>query len=178
MTTVIDDSSEVTADEALSSTDTTDSQSDNQEDQITEQDAAQETDEEKAARLRNEAKMWEGRAKKAKEKLKEKDSPISEADLDWKIANQSRVELVKEAYDKELEELSESGAKLSNALKTKALEYAESKILPRSQESDNSLPSPSVNRSGQRAPKMTEYDIALGVKPETVAKYRDFVEGR
>jgi len=175
MTTDYVDSSEATSSEPLP-TDTLDS-NDHQEEQ-TEQDAAEETDEQKADKARQEAKMWEGRAKKAKEKLREKGSPLTEESLDWKFAYQSRVELVKESYEKELDELLATGAKLSSVLKTKALEYAESKILPKDNPSDNSLPSSTVDRSGKRSVKMSPTDQALGIKPETVEEFRDYVEGR
>ena len=173
-------SSEATPEkDALSTDESVSPEKDTQKTEDTDKDAAIESDEEKALRLHNEAKMWEGRAKKAKDKAKEKSLPISEEDLDWKIANSSRVSLVKEAYDKELAEFEESGAKITNALKTKALQYAESKVLPKaSNNSDNSLPSPSIDRGGTRSVQLTPTDIALGVKPETVKEYRDYVEGR
>ncbi len=137
------------------------------------------TPEEKLAAAEAEAKMWKGRAEKAT-KAPVKAPTISEEDIDWKIANTARVGLVKEAYEKELQELEALGAKVTNAARTKALENAERATLVQKPEnaSDNSLPSPSVDRGGQRAPRMTDTDIALNVKPETVAEFKDYVEGR
>lgn len=137
------------------------------------------TPEEKLAAAEAEAKMWKGRAEKAT-KTSAKAPTISEEDIDWKITNAARVSLVKEAFEKELKELETLGAKISNATRAKALENAERATLVRKPEnaSDNSLPSPSVDRGGSQAPRLTETDIALKVKPETVAEFKDYVEGR
>lgn len=172
------DSPEATSDKEPLPTESADSK-DHQQETDKEKDAAAETDEQKAERLRNEAKMWEGRANKAKEKLKDKAAPVSEEDLDWKIANSARVALVKEAYDKEISDLQESGAKITPALRTKALEYAESKIIVQPTGSpDNSLPAPGVDRTVGKTPKLTEHDQAFGIKPETKKEFADYVEGR
>lgn len=141
--------------------------------------AATETDEEKAVRLHNEAKMWEGRAKKAKEKVEEQSKPLTEADVDWRIDHKSRIALVKDTYEKELQDLEGLGVKLTLAARTKALENAEAKALPRHSDSSNSsLPTPSINRGGVVMPHLTEHDIAFGVKAETKQEYRDYVENR
>lgn len=134
------------------------------------------TPEEKLAAAEAEAKMWKGRAEKATKK-----SPaLSEEDVDWKIKNSARVALVQETFEKELQELESLGAKITNATRTKALENAERATLVQKPEnaSDNSLPSPSVDRGGNQMPRLTETDIALKVKPETVAEFKDYVEGR
>lgn len=135
--------------------------------------AASEAESEK---LRNEVKVWRGRTEKANEK---KATPISEEELDWKLANNPRIELVKDSYQKHLDELQGLGAKLSPALKSKALKIAEDElgVSKATQDSDNSLPASTVDRGGQAPVKMTDYDRAMGVKPETKAKYREYVEG-
>ncbi len=176
-------SSEATDDKSPLPTNATDSPLDNQNAEDMDKDAAAETDEEKAERLRNEAKMWEGRAKKARKDAEEKSKPLSEAEVDWRIDNKSRISLVKDAYEKELKDLEELGVKMTLAARSKALENAEARGLPRnSPNSDSSLPSPTVDRSATAPIKLSEFDRATAkdhkVRAETIKEYRDYVEGR
>lgn len=138
----------------------------------------EETLEEKLAAAEAEAKMWKGRA--VKETKKDKPSaPISEEDLDWKIQNTSRVSLVKDTYQKHLDELQGLGAKLSNPLRDTALRLAEAEtgVSKSAQVAlDDSLPTPSIDRGGSRMPKLSATDVAMGVKPDTVKEYADYVE--
>lgn len=130
---------------------------------------------EKLAAAETEAKRWKGRTEKATKK-----DAVSEDDMNWAINNNPRVSLVKEAYEKELKDLEDLGAKITNATKSKALESAEriTGIQKSSVEvTDHSFPAPSVDRSGSKGPRMTESDRMLKVKPETIEKYRDIVEG-
>lgn len=129
---------------------------------------------EKLAAAESEAKTWKGRVEKATKKS----PPISEEDIDWKIANTARIALVKEQYEKELSELEAEGIKLTNRLREKALKLAESATGVKKPQSDEPLPTPSVDRSGGTQVKLSSYAQALGVKKETVEKYRDYVEGR
>lgn len=122
-----------------------------------------------------EAKRWKGRVKEEnppKDKKKESEEDYA----DWRIDNKDRINLVREQYDQELSELQEGGAKLTNTLREKALKLAESTVGVKKAESSEALPSPSVDRGGQREPKLTEFDLAYGVKPETKKKYAQFVE--
>lgn len=131
-----------------------------------------------------EAKRWRNRVEEEnpKRKFSEKPIPVSEEDLDWKIANNSRVSLVKDAYQKHLTELQEIGAKLTTSLKNKALMLAEAETgvmkASSSVSSNDGFPSPTVDRSGTQMPRLSPTDIALKVKPETIKEYRDYVEGR
>lgn len=132
---------------------------------------------EKLAAAETEAKRWKGRVEKASEKK----ISVSEEELDWKIANVNRINLVKDAYQKELDDLQAHGAKLSNELREKALKLAESttgvtKVTVEAE--DNSLPAPTIDRTGSHLPQLTEYDRALQVKPETKKEFREYVEGR
>lgn len=126
-------------------------------------------------RAEEEAKTWKGRVKDENPKKKKED--LSEADIDWKIANQGRINLVKDAYEQELQDLESSGAKITTTMREKALKYAESTIGIQKANSGEPLPSPSIDRSGSREPTMTEADIAFGIKPETKKKYAAIVEG-
>lgn len=137
---------------------------------------------EQLAAAQNEAKTWKGRVEKATKSEKPKATgPISEDELDWKLANNSRVNLVKDTYQKHLDELQELGAKLSPALKSKALQLAEDEegINKATVESSHDvLPSPGVDRSGSRPIRKTQTDLSFGVKDETIKEFRDYVEGR
>lgn len=130
--------------------------------------------EEEKRKAEEEAKTWKGRVKDENPKKKKED--ISEADIDWKIANQGRISLVKDAYEQELLDLEASGAKITNAVREKALKYAESNLQIKTV-SGEPLPAPSIDRSGSREPVMTESDIAFGVNPEIKKKYAAMVEG-
>ncbi len=126
---------------------------------------------EKLAAAENEAKRWKGRVEKTK-----KADPVTEEDIDWKLKFNSRVDLVKEAYEKELQELQDAGAPLSNALKTKALMYAERDVGVQNV-SSVSLPSPTIDRTATREVPMTDTDRAFGLKPETKKEFAQYVEG-
>lgn len=139
---------------------------------------------EQLAAAQNEVKTWKGRVEKAtksdKTEKQKTATPISEEDIDWKLANNSRVALVKDTYEKHLTELQELGAKLTPALKEKALRLAEDEEGIHKSTVDASsdpLPSPSIERSGNRPVRKTETDVALGVKDETIKEFRDYVEG-
>lgn len=135
---------------------------------------------EKLAAAEAEAKTWRGRAEKAtKTPKEEKKSPVSEEDIDWKIANINRINLVKDAYEQELADLAATGAKLTNALRDKALKLAESSSGVQKPQiaSTETIPAAGVDRGGSATPELSSYDRALGVKPETVEKYRDYVGG-
>ncbi len=139
------------------------------------------TPEEKLAAAEAEVKMWKGRADKANKEKKAGSASVSEDDMNWAINNNPRVALVKDVYEKELADLESLGAKVTNAAKSKALEAAELKAgVAKSTVStpDTSFPSPSIDRSATRQVRMTEFDQQLKVKPETIEKYRDYVEGR
>ena len=136
---------------------------------------------EKLTAAENEAKTWKGRAEKATKGEKPKEASVSEEELDWKIANTNRISLVKDSYQKHLDELQALGAKPTLATRDKALQLAESDTgvtKGPSEPSDEVLPMPTVDRSGTSTPKLTATDVALGVKPETIKEYRDYVEGR
>lgn len=168
------DSALTTADEALLSPSDTELS----------QETTEDTEDLKAklAAAESEAKMWKGRVEKATKTGKTvTPSAVSEEDLDWKIMNSSRISLVKEAYQKELEELQSSGAKLTNELRDKALKYVEAQSgisKATTVAKDDLLPQAGVLRSGSAEPKLTNHDVAFKVKPETVKEYRDYVEGR
>lgn len=140
----------------------------------------EQTVEEKLAAAEAEAKMWKGRAEKANTKAKSSAAAVSEEDMNWAIDNNPRVALVKDAYEKELKELEDLGAKITNAAKTKALDAAEriTGIAKSTNEtSGTNLPPPSIDRSGKKQIRMTESDQQMKIKPETIEKYRDVVEG-
>lgn len=135
----------------------------------------------KLAAAETEANRWKGRVEKATKEKPAKTSPVSEEDMQWFVKNNQRVELVNDAYQKELDELLASGAKPTNDIRDKALKLAESssgvsKTIV--QTTDDSFPAPGVDRSGGTTPKLTQHDVAFGVKPETIKEYRDIVEGR
>lgn len=127
--------------------------------------AAKEAEAEKAL---EEAKRWKGRVK---EENPPKGKETSDDYADWRIDNRDRIALVKDHYEQELEELQESGMKLTNFAREKALRLAESSVGVKKADPSDALPSPSVDRSGSKEPKMTEYDHAMGVRPETKKKY-------
>jgi len=132
--------------------------------------AAQQKEKEEAL---EEAKRWKNRVKE-ENPPKKKDSDEDYAD--WRIDNRDRIALVKEQYEKELTDLQETGAKLTNDLREKALKLAEASQGIKKADSTEALPTPSVDRSGHREPKLTEYDVAMGVKPETKKKYAHLEE--
>ncbi len=122
-----------------------------------------------------EANTWKGRVKGENPPKVRKIDPDEEY-LDWKIDNKDRISLVgKDVYEKELSELLESGAKPTLSIREKALKLAEKEVGVKT-EHHEPLPSASVDRGGQRDPKMTEYDTAFGVKPETKKKYAHLEE--
>lgn len=134
---------------------------------------------EKLAVAQTEAKRWKGRVEKATKE--DKPIPVTEQDMTWAIANTARVNLVKDAYTKHLEDLQALGAKTTNDLREKALKLAEAETGVTKtvvETSEDGLPSPSVDRSGHKAPKLTSSDQAMGVKPETVKEFGEYVEGR
>lgn len=115
------------------------------------------------------AKRWKNRVKD--ENPPKKKTETEEDYADWRIDNKDRISLVKEHYERELSELQESGMKLSNAAREKALKLAELTVGVKKADPSEALPSPSVDRSGSREPIMSEYDNAFKVKPETKKKY-------
>lgn len=126
--------------------------------------------EEKARKdAEEEAKRWKGRVK---EENPPKDKKESDEDyMDWRSDNRDRISLVKETYEKELEELQANGAKLSIPLREKALKLAEATEGVKKADTPDPIPSAGVDRSGQREPKLTEHDVSFGIKPETKKKY-------
>ena len=123
-----------------------------------------------------EAKRWKGRVKDENPPKKKEDS--DEAYSDWRIDNKDRISVpgVKEKYDAELAEFQAGGSKLSISLREKALRLAESSVGVKKVDPSEPLPSPSIDRGGQREPTLTAHDIAFGVKPETKKKYAHLVE--
>lgn len=65
--------------------------------------------------------------KSRKEKPAKKADPISEADIDWKIAHANEISLVREEYEAELREFEESGVPLTTKVREKALALARGK---------------------------------------------------
>jgi hypothetical protein len=116
-----------------------------------------------------EAKRWKNRVKEENPPKKKVESEEDYAD--WRIDNKDRISLVRDQYEKELIELQESGMKITNAAREKALKLAELTVGVKKADPSEALPSPSVDRSGTREPIMTEYDNAFRVKPETKKKY-------
>ena len=116
-----------------------------------------------------EAKRWKNRVKEENPPKEKKET--DEDYLDWKIDNTNRIKLVKEQYETELSELQEGGAKLSNTMREKALKLAEASLGVKKADSTEPLPGPSIDRGGQREPKLTVEDAAFGIKPETKKKY-------
>jgi len=126
------------------------------------------TEKEKSEAL-EEANRWKGRVKEENPKKKKEETPDDYAD--WRIDNKERIALVKEQYEKELAELQEAGIKPTNAVREKALRLAESTVGVKKADPSEPLPSPTVERGGQKEIKLTETDVAMGVKPETKKKY-------
>lgn len=131
----------------------------------------------KLAAAETEANRWKGRVEKATKSQKKAEPTLSEEDLDWKIANVDRIKLVKEAYQKELDELASTGAKLTNTLREKALKLAEAQSNIKTTASDGALPSPEIDRSGSKPAAFNQYAKSMGVKQETIEKFKDYVEG-
>lgn len=135
--------------------------------------AAEQEEKEKAL---EEAKRWKGRVKEENPPAKERKIDPDEAYQDWRIDNKARIAVVKDAYEKELSELQESGSKLTISIREKALSLAEKSVGVKTQETVEPLPAAIVDRSGQRQPTLTSYDVQFGVKPETKKKYAHLVE--
>lgn len=133
--------------------------------------AATQVEKEKAE---EEAKRWKGRVKE--ENPPKKKDP-SEEYADWRIDNKDRIALVKDQFEKELSELQADGAKLTLALREKALRLAEATSGVKKADPSEPIPSGTVDRSGQREPSMSATDLAFGIKPETKKKYGHIVEG-
>ncbi len=190
MTTVNDDSAKETAAEALPPEST--------ENQLSEEEkkAIEETTDDpvelkaKLAAAESDKKMWKGRAEKATKPTKEGDKPtkkgekpltVTEADVDWKILNANRVNLVKDAYEKEISELKEAGATITNQIREKALNFAEISEgvkKPQAQGTGSEpLPVAGVQREETIPTELTSTDKALGVKQETKEEFREYVEG-
>lgn len=136
--------------------------------------AAKTAEAEKAA---EDAKRWKNRVKEENPPAKEKKVDPDEAYADWRIDNKERIAVVKDAYEKELAELQENGAKLTISVREKALKLAEKNVGVKTADTTEPLPSAGVDRSGQRQPNLTNYDVQFGVKPETKKKYAHLVEG-
>lgn len=124
--------------------------------------AAEQAEKDKAL---EEAKRWKNRVKEENPKKKP-----DEEYADWRIDNKDRIALVKDDYEKELEELQASGAKINIAMREKALRLAEKNVGVKTQETEP-LPTGPVDRGGQRQPVLTQYDVQFGIKPETVKKH-------
>ncbi len=123
------------------------------------------------------ADEWKGRVKEENPKKKKEETPDDYAD--WRIDNKDRLSVagVKDAYEKELQELEQNGSKVSNAIREKALKLAESTIgVKKAEPSSQPLPSGMVDRGGSAAPTMTNYDTQFGVNPETKKKWAHVVE--
>lgn len=117
-----------------------------------------------------EAKRWKNRVKD-ENPPKEKKKDSEEDYADWRIDNKDRIAVVKDQYEKELAELQELGAKPTLAIREKALKLAEKTVGVKQADPAEPLPGPSIDRGGQKEPKMTEYDHAMGINPETKKKY-------
>lgn len=113
---------------------------------------------------------------------------VSDDEVDWKIENAGRMKLVKDEYLKNLAELTEAGAKPTNAIREKALQLAEiekgvSKSSSSSSEGErqaaNSGPAASVQRSTSAPVNVTEHDRRFGItekrKKELQEKYPDLL---
>ena len=122
-----------------------------------------------------EAKRWKNRVKEENPPKKKVEDP-DEVYADWRIDNRDRISVVKEQYEKELSELQEGGAKLTVSMREKALKLAESTSGVKKVNNSEPLPGGMVDRGGKREPTLNEYDLALGVNPETKKKYADYVE--
>lgn len=135
--------------------------------------AAEKAEKEKAL---EEAKRWKGRVKEENPPAKDRKIDQDEAYADWRIDNKERISVVKDEYEKELSELQEGGAKLTVAMREKALRLAE-KTIGVQKVDPEPIPSGTVDRGGQREPTLTKFDTQFGVKPETKKKYAHLVEG-
>ena len=135
---------------------------------------------ERLAAAEEEALRWKNRVAEENPKKKKNDSPkldVTEKDIDWKIENANRISLVKEAYDKELQDLEDSGVTLTNSIRDKALNYAESTTGVTKNPVSEPFPVAGIDRTEGSMPSLTEYDRAMNVKPEVKEKYREYVEG-
>jgi hypothetical protein len=128
-------------------------------------------EEKKRLEAEQKASEWKNRVKEENPPKKKQKEEASEDYPDWRIDNRDRIRLVKDQYEKELEELQENGAKLSISLREKALKLAEATVGIKKAETTEPLPSGMVDRSGSKEPEMTEHDTRFGVKPETKKKY-------
>lgn len=126
---------------------------------------------EKTEKAEEDAKRWKNRVKE-ENPPKEKEE---EDYADWRIDNRDRILVpgVKEKYEEELEELESSGAKLTNAMREKALRLAEGSVGVKTEAKEEPIPQGEVDRGGQREPVLTDTDRAFNVKPETKKKYAD-----
>lgn len=124
---------------------------------------------EERQKAEEEAKRWKNRVKE--ENPPKKKSESDEDYADWRIDNRDRISLVKEQYEKELEELQESGAKVSLSMREKALRLAESSVGVKKQERQEPIPSGGVDRSGSKEPQLTEHDRQFDVNPDIKKKY-------
>lgn len=124
----------------------------------------------------------EGRLKQVAERLsdKPKETPKAEdSELDWKIENSPRVQLVKEEYLAELTRLKNSGAKETNDIRTIALERAEHKKGIQNDTSDHvrqaqmSAAPGTLSRTKETPVALTEHDKRFGLTAERKQKLQE-----
>ena len=162
--------STTTPDEGMPPSDTTDQPSEEATDTVESLKEKLAAEEKKRLEAEQKAAEWKNRVKEENPPKKRERGDSSEEYSDWRIDNRSRIALVKEEYEKELEELQSNGAKLSITLRDKALKLAEATVGVKTKATDP-LPSGMVDRGGEREPKMTDHDVLFKVNPEIKKKY-------
>lgn len=126
---------------------------------------------ERLATAETEAKRWKGRVEKANEKPKTKVNPEDLAELEWKLENKDRISLVKEEYEKIVEE----GYHGESVSKKIALELAEkvakvdSSEAHRGRQHDMSQPSQTTRNVSPKGYE-SEADRELGLTIEKKRK--------
>jgi len=112
---------------------------------------------------------------------------VEDTEVDWKIENASRLKLVKDEYNRHLAEMQADGAKLTPALRERALKLAElDKGILKSSSSEadrqaaNSSPAASTLRNTSPSVEVTEHDKRFNIdakrKKELQEKYPDLLE--
>lgn len=132
---------------------------------------------EKLAAAQNEANRWKGRVEKVNEK-KKKETPVAPADLEelkWELKNESRIEVVKDVFERFVSE-GYQGEKVSKRV---ALELAEKAMLKnepsatkRERQDDMSTPSVTTRNFDPKGYE-DETDKMLGLTLEKKRKLEE-----
>ena len=148
-------------------------------DQPSEQETTETVEElrERLAAAENEAKRWKGRVEKANEKPKTKVDPEDLADLEWRLENKDRIELVKTEYDVIVAD-GYQGEKVSKRV---ALELAEKQAkvdtagAKRGRQDDMNTPSVTnrnaTNPKGFESAEDEEYGLTIEKKRKLEARH-------